>query len=104
MNVNFCKRFSVIGSQPASGGHMVRGTSRGWPTTENREPTTAWRDAPRVLPARLTHARDHPEQRQLAEADAAEAEAAQERARPTTAAAAVVHPDLELRLPLALLD
>src|SRR6476659_2798727 len=56
------------------------------------------------LPARLPHARDHPEQRQLAEADAAEAEAAQEGARAPAATTPVVLPDLELRLPLALLD
>src|ERR1700755_1924370 len=57
-----------------------------------------------LLPRGLAHARDHPEQRQLAEADAAEAEAAQERARPSAAPAAIVLTDRELRLPLALLD
>src|SRR3954471_12735119 len=57
-----------------------------------------------VLPARLAHARDHPEQRQLAEADAAEAETAQEGARAPAATTAVLDADLELRLPLSLLD
>src|SRR4051812_12382554 len=56
------------------------------------------------LPARLAHARDHPEQRKLAEADAAEAETAQERARSSAASAAIVLTNGELRLPLALLD
>ena len=57
-----------------------------------------------VLAARLSHAGDHPGQRQLAEADAAETEAAQERTRPAATAAAIVLAHLELRLPLALLD
>src|SRR6476661_2962284 len=48
------------------------------------------------LPAGLSHARDHPEQCQLAEADAAEAEAAQEGARAPAPTAAVVHANLEL--------
>src|SRR5512147_2503608 len=56
------------------------------------------------LPARLAHARDHPGQRQVADADTAKAELAQERARAAAAAAAVVLPDLKLRLPLGLLD
>src|SRR6185503_1040358 len=59
---------------------------------------------PTRLPTRLTHAGDHPLQAQLAEANAAQTEAAQERARTAAAAAAIVHPHLELRLPLALFD
>src|SRR5512143_792339 len=56
------------------------------------------------LPRRLTDAGDHSLQRQLAEADSAEAEPAKKRARTPTPAAPVVDSHLELRLPLALFD
>src|SRR5512144_891705 len=65
------------------------------PSTFNPQP---------CLPGCLSHAGDHPLQRQLAEADTAEPEATQERARPAATAAAIVLPHRELRLPLALLD
>src|SRR5581483_9753775 len=55
-------------------------------------------------PARLPHARDHPLERQIAEADAAEAELPQVAARTPAALATVPLPHPELRLPLALLD
>src|SRR5688572_17286389 len=57
-----------------------------------------------LSPARLRDARDQPVQRQLTEADAADAELPNECARPAAALAAVVLPHLELRLALALLD
>src|SRR5918992_1313290 len=57
-----------------------------------------------LSPAGLPHAWNHPVQRQLAEADAADAEAAQVRARAATAPAAVVLLHAELWLALALLD
>src|SRR4051812_17981171 len=63
-----------------------------------------WLSGRLCLPARLAHAGDHPRQRQLAEANAAEPEATQKRARTAAPAAAVVLAYLELRLPLALLD
>src|SRR4051812_5963575 len=59
---------------------------------------------PLFLPARLSDARDHSLERQLAETDSAESEATQERPRPAATSAAVVDAHLELRLPLALLD
>src|SRR4051794_34001784 len=49
------------------------------------------------LPARLSHTRDHPGQRQLAEANAAETKATQKRARAAATAAAVVLAHFELR-------
>src|SRR5262245_26614603 len=58
----------------------------------------------RLLPARLDDSGDLPGERQLAEADSAQSEVAQERARTAAAAAAVVRADRELRLPLPLLD
>src|SRR5687767_3310258 len=57
-----------------------------------------------LSPARLLDARDQPVQRQLAEADTADAELPNERAGPATALTAVVLAHHELRLALALLD
>src|SRR3954470_23789284 len=68
----------------------------------SRRPSAAG-SAP-ALPACLSDARNHPRQGQLPEADSAQAEPAQERARPAAPAAAIVLPHGELRLPLALLD
>ena len=56
------------------------------------------------LPARLAHPGDLPVERHLPEADAAEPELAHEGAGAAAAVAAVVRPDAELRLALALLD
>src|SRR3954462_3456004 len=55
-------------------------------------------------PARLADAGDLALERQLAEANPAHAELADEGARPTAALATVVAPHLELRLALGLLD
>src|SRR5688572_5307073 len=57
-----------------------------------------------LSPARLLDARDQPVQRQLAEADTADAELPNERTRPATTLTAVMLPHHELRFPLALLD
>src|SRR5215467_2461359 len=57
-----------------------------------------------VLPRSLADARNHSRQRQLAEANPADAEASEECARAAAARAAIVLPHLELGLPLALLD
>src|SRR5215210_631408 len=54
------------------------------------------------LPARLADARDVSRQRHLTETDSADAELAQQRARSSAAPAAIVLPDSEFRLPLAL--
>src|SRR5215212_5269596 len=59
---------------------------------------------PLVLPARLADARDHPVERQLAEADAAHPELPQEGSGAAAALAAVLRAHLELRRALALLD
>src|SRR5450631_2334303 len=56
------------------------------------------------LPGCLPDSRNHPEQRQLAETDSAKTKAAQEGARAPTPTTAILDADLELRLPLALLD
>jgi hypothetical protein len=56
------------------------------------------------LPARLADAGDEPRQRQLAEADSANAELSEEGARTSAPAATIVLSDAELRLPLALLN
>src|SRR5687767_14714022 len=56
------------------------------------------------LPARLAHAGDHPRQCQLPEADPAEAEASQIRARTPAPVAAVLVAHLELRLQLCLFE
>src|SRR4029078_4519947 len=56
------------------------------------------------LPARLGDARKLALEGALAEADAAQVEAAHERTRPAADDAAVVSPDAELRLPLCLGD
>src|SRR5688572_9641274 len=58
----------------------------------------------RSLPAGLDDTRDLPRERKLPEADTAQAEVAQERARAAATAAPVVRADRELRLPLPLLD
>src|SRR4029453_2588014 len=55
-------------------------------------------------PARLGHAGQLARVRQLAQADPAEAELAEHRARPATAAAPGVRTHLELGLPLLLVD
>src|SRR5438128_1545390 len=55
------------------------------------------------LPARLADARDIARERKISEADSADAELSQESTGPAASAAAVVLPDAELRLPLALL-
>src|SRR6266550_2567757 len=54
-------------------------------------------------PARLAHAGNHSRKRELTETDSAHAELSQKGARTSAPAAAVVLPDAELRLPLALL-
>src|SRR5574338_732169 len=56
------------------------------------------------LPAGLAHAGDHPLQREIAEADSAQAELAQHRARAAAPLAAAHHPGLELRHALRALD
>src|SRR2546426_7580638 len=71
----------------AAGPPAVRGASQKGRAGETRR-----------LPARLDDARNLPAQRQLAEADAAHAEIAQEAARPPAAVAPVATPHLELRL------
>src|SRR5262245_28388546 len=60
--------------------------------------------SPGCLPARFHDARDLPRQRQLAEADAAQAEVTQVAARTPAAMAAGVGANLELRCSLPLLD
>ena len=57
---------------------------------------------PMNLPASLDHSRDFAHQGEVAEADAADAEAAQVRARTTAAVAAVVRAHLEFRASLGL--
>src|SRR6266850_5738012 len=57
-----------------------------------------------LLPAGLHHPRDLPQERQLAEADAAEAEIAEEPAWPSAPVAAVVAAHFELGRPLPLFD
>src|ERR671918_614983 len=57
-----------------------------------------------LSPARLGDARDQPVQRQLAEADTADAELPNECARPAAALTAIVLPHGELGLAPALLD
>src|SRR5687768_12042495 len=59
---------------------------------------------PALLPARLGHAGDLPEQRQLTEADAAQREFAHVRARPAAAAAPVAELNRKLGGALPLLD
>src|SRR5881296_4013347 len=54
--------------------------------------------SPPVLPAGFRNARHHPLQRQIAEADPAQLELAQEAPRPPAALAAVAVPDRELLL------
>src|SRR4051812_46797293 len=56
------------------------------------------------LPRRLAHAGNHSRQRQLAETNTTETEAAQKRPRTAATTAAVMLTHGELRLPLALLD
>src|SRR2546428_13359644 len=58
----------------------------------------------RPLPAGLAHAGNLPAQRQVAETDAAQSELPQRASAPAAALAAVVSPDLELRLALDFLD
>src|SRR5262245_29088317 len=78
------------------------------PAFTPRTGRAAWLATPpcggRESPARLDDARDLTRERQLAEADAAQAEITQEAARPPAAMAAGVGADLELRRPLPLLD
>src|SRR6476469_64288 len=87
---------AIRGTPTAGVRCRVSGTARAFADT--------WSLTPAVLPARLPHARDHAEQRQLPEADAAEPEPAEECPRASAPAAAIVLPDGELGLPLALLD
>jgi hypothetical protein len=80
MNVNVGDRLSGIGyrsSVGTPGTYGVRSIPR---LADYRKPITDYRAAPRAapLPACFPDARNHPEQRQLAETDSAEAEAAQE--------------------------
>src|SRR6185503_19287965 len=65
------------------------------PRWSTRPPRSRLRLA-RMLPAGLSHAGDHPVEREVAEADAAEPELPKKGARAPAAAAAIVLPHLEL--------
>src|ERR1051325_3083580 len=58
----------------------------------------------KFLPARLSDARNHSVQREIAETDAAQSEAAHVGARPAAARAAVLESHLELRLPFCFFE
>src|SRR3712207_921406 len=77
-------RISAAGDAPKVWG-MVPGAAGG-----RRPPLRSAVAGRRVLPARLAHAGDHPLERELAEADAADAELAQVGARAAAALAAVL--------------
>src|SRR5262249_25555195 len=69
---------SAIGSvmDMVKSGNRESGIGNRWSAAADRSPL--------LLPAGLSHAGDHPGQREVAKAETAEAEPAQERARPPT--------------------